>query len=183
VANKKRKGPNDINNKRKDRNYKKVTTPKSEERPLRDVDLALVRDLAKIHCTYDEIAAVLGVSLKIIEHRLVDIIDQARNEGRSSLRRAMWNVAVNKGNVSMLIWLSKNLLNFSDKHYLESKPTDSNENSRLVVDFGELKKPYKNDASKELAYSVKNDPETYKNRINDAMADEEEMTKAGEDEI
>jgi hypothetical protein len=44
----------------------------------------------------------------------MDVIEQGRNEGRMSLRRAMWHKAMNEGNPTMMIWLSKNLLGFSD---------------------------------------------------------------------
>jgi hypothetical protein len=83
-------------------------------RPRKQVDEALLRKLAVIHCNQDEMASVLGVSVDTLQRRFAAQIKDGRAEGKMSLRRKMWEMALN-GNVSLLIWLSKNELGFSDK--------------------------------------------------------------------
>jgi hypothetical protein len=83
-------------------------------RPRKPVDEALLRKLAVIHCNQDEMASVLGVSVDTLQRRFAAQIKDGRAEGKMSLRRKMWEMALN-GNVSLLIWLSKNELGFSDK--------------------------------------------------------------------
>ena len=43
------------------------------------------------------------------------IIDDNREVGKSSLRRAMWKKALNKDNTNMQIFLSKNVLGMKEK--------------------------------------------------------------------
>ena len=84
-------------------------------RPPKPVDLKLVEDLARIHCTDAEIATMLGFSVdgwrkRVRRHpELVDLIEKGREAGRMSLRRLQWQSAT-KGNVVMQIWLGKQML-------------------------------------------------------------------------
>lgn len=83
-------------------------------RPRKPVDEALLRKLAVIHCNQEEMASVLGVSVDTLQRRFAAQIKDGRAEGKMSLRRKMWEMALG-GNVSLLIWLSKNELGMSDK--------------------------------------------------------------------
>jgi len=83
-------------------------------RPRIEIDLELVYALAKIHCSVNEIANILGVSKDTINRRCGDIMDRAKDEGRMSLRRAQFHKAINEGNVVMQIFLGKNWLGQSD---------------------------------------------------------------------
>lgn len=74
-------------------------------RPQKPVDRELVRRLAAIQCTYAEIASVLGVHEKTVQRRFARLISAAREEGKTSLRRAMWKRAL-EGSDRMLTWLS-----------------------------------------------------------------------------
>jgi hypothetical protein len=84
-------------------------------RPPKPIDLKLVEDLARIHCTETEIASVLGFTPEGFRKRkrrqpaLVGVIEKGREAGRMSLRRLQWQSA-SKGNVVMQIWLGKQLL-------------------------------------------------------------------------
>lgn len=82
-------------------------------RPKKQIDEALMLKLAGIHCTNEEIASILGVSADTIERRYAGDIKEARDKGRSSLRRMQWDAA-QKGNVTMMIWLGKQLLGQKD---------------------------------------------------------------------
>ena len=74
----------------------------------------MVDRLASIHCTVDEVAAVLGVSRDTIDRRFRDRIDAGKAKGRASLRREQWKAAEG-GNPAMLIWLGKQYLGQVDK--------------------------------------------------------------------
>jgi len=78
-------------------------------RPLKQVDAALVKDLASIFCTMDEMAAIVGVSVDTLERRYAEAMKRGRETAKSSLRRLQWKAA-KKGNTSILIWLGKNYL-------------------------------------------------------------------------
>ena len=78
-------------------------------RPLIELDEEKIRDLASIQCTMKEIAAVMRCSVDTLERRFADIIKTGQDEGKSSLRRAQYKVAMG-GNAAMLIWLGKQLL-------------------------------------------------------------------------
>ena len=75
-------------------------------RPKKVLDENQIRALAKINCTHAEIAAVMGCHKDTIADRFSDLIKEARNEGKSSLRRWQW-AAAEKGDRTMLIWLGK----------------------------------------------------------------------------
>lgn len=83
-------------------------------RPLKKIDPDQVRRLAMINCTMVEIAAVVGCSVDTVERRFAEIVKEGHQQGKSSLKRMMWE-ACTKGNVSMMIFLSKQMLGYSDK--------------------------------------------------------------------
>lgn len=107
-------------------------------RPLKPVDENLLRKLAAIHCNQDEMASVLGVSVDTLHRRFAEQIKDARNEGKMSLRRKMWEMALG-GNVTILIWLSKNELGMTDKIEQktdikgEFKPLDPKEIQKVLT--------------------------------------------------
>ena len=78
------------------------------------IDHDIVFKLASIHCTYEEIADVVGTSVSTLKKRFSKIIDKGRAEGKKSLRRAQFEAAVEKKDVRMLIWLGKQLLSQKD---------------------------------------------------------------------
>jgi len=79
------------------------------------IDENLVFELAKLHCTNVEIARIVDCDPQTIENRFSDLVAKGKEEGKLSLRRAMFRSAVDNGNVAMMIWLSKNILGFTDK--------------------------------------------------------------------
>ena len=87
--------------------------PKKRGRPKLELDVKTIEALARIHCTNEEIAAVMGCSKDTIENNFSAIVKRGREEGKSSLRRYMWANA-QKGNATMQIWLSKNVLGMRD---------------------------------------------------------------------
>lgn len=84
---------------------RKDAPKKAGRRPL-DIDPAQVEALARIDCTTPEIAAVVGCSEDTLERRFAGNLEKGRREGRASLRRMQYKLAMD-GNATMLIWLGK----------------------------------------------------------------------------
>jgi hypothetical protein len=83
-------------------------------RPKLEIDTELLRELAMMHCTVEEIAAHFRCSRETIYARFSDVLREGKEDGKCSLRRLMWKSA-NAGNIHMQIWLSKQLLGYRDK--------------------------------------------------------------------
>lgn len=83
-------------------------------RPKLEIDEETVKKLAALNCSMEEIGHVVGCSVDTLERRFADIIKEGRSHGKVSLKRKMFDTAIS-GNVTMMIWLSKNLLGYSDK--------------------------------------------------------------------
>jgi len=83
------------------------------------VDYDAVEKLAHIQATQEEIAYMLGVTPDLFSHRkmvdpkLREALDRGSVGGKISLRRAMFR-SLEEGNVTMMIWLSKQLFHYSD---------------------------------------------------------------------
>ena len=93
-------------------------------RPLKQVDAKLVKDLASIFCTMDEMAAIVGVSVDTLERRYAEAIKRGRESAKSSLRRLQWKAA-KKGNTSILIWLGKQYLGQREPSLMNTGEADS----------------------------------------------------------
>ena len=87
---------------------------KVKGRPPIKVDKDVLRNLCEIQCTIKEIAYVLGVSVDTLNRNYRDVIDEGKSQGKIALRRAQWRNAMEKNNVTMQIWLGKNVLNQTD---------------------------------------------------------------------
>jgi uncharacterized membrane protein YvbJ len=84
-------------------------------RPRKRINPEQVRSLAMINCSYAEIAAVIGCNESTLTRRFAQLIAEGREQGRSSLKRQMYKKAIDDENVQMQIWLSKNMVGYSDK--------------------------------------------------------------------
>jgi hypothetical protein len=73
-----------------------------------------VERAAAMGYTVGEIAVVFGCDRRTLQRRFAAAIKSGRRLGTSSLRRMQWKSA-RKGNVTMQIWLGKQLLGQSDK--------------------------------------------------------------------
>ncbi len=99
-------------------------------RPKIEIDLQQLEALAAINCTDEELAAILGVSTDTIGRRkqeegsgFAEVYKRGRGKGKTSLRRLQWEAA-KKGNITMMIWLGKQLLGQKDKGALEHSGPD-----------------------------------------------------------
>ena len=89
--------------------------PKSKVgRPKANVDPRLVEQLASIGCSNKEIAAACNCSTDTIERNFAAEITKGRENGKTRLRKKQIEVAL-AGNVTMLIFLGKNMLGQADK--------------------------------------------------------------------
>ncbi len=93
----------------------KVAKKNPVGRPPLDLDVNLIKDLASIQCTMIEIAAVLKCSVDTLERNFADAIKEAKEAGKSSLRRAQYKKAM-AGNPAMLIWLGKHILDQKEEN-------------------------------------------------------------------
>lgn len=90
----------------------------SEERnkttkKYRTIDRDLVFKLACIQCSDQEIAEVVGTSVETLRKRFGKILEKGKQEGKQSLRRAMYEKAMN-GDSRLQIFLSKQYLGMRD---------------------------------------------------------------------
>ena len=82
------------------------------------IDAEQVRKLARMQCTYDEIADVLGIARSTFQLKLQDpevrkAYDSGRSQGKMALRTKMMERAVEKSD-RLAIFLAKNYLGMSD---------------------------------------------------------------------
>ena len=82
--------------------------------PKKEVDVAILKKLCEVQCTVKEMAYILGVSVDTLNRNYKDVIATGKTLGKVALRRAQWRNAIEKNNVTMQIWLGKNILNQTD---------------------------------------------------------------------
>lgn len=87
-------------------------------RPKLQIDEKQVFELAKINCSLPEMAAVLDCNQSTITRRFAKLIEKGRSECKMSLKRKQYEVAIG-GNVVMLIWLGKQILEQKDVSRIE----------------------------------------------------------------
>lgn len=106
-----------------------ATVPQKRGRPQKEIDVEKLRNLAAIHCTDEEIASVLQISVDTLSRRkkddpaVLEALEGGRNQGKASLRRLQWELA-KKHNAAMLIFLGKNILKQRDRFEEETSNAD-----------------------------------------------------------
>lgn len=106
----------------------KSKTKDKEGRPLIEFDWGEFKSLCKLQCTLIEIAGWFKCSEKTIERAckreqemsFVDYYKKHSQEGKISLRRQQYKKAM-EGNITMLIWLGKQMLGQADKSEILQK--------------------------------------------------------------
>jgi hypothetical protein len=88
--------------------------PKKVGRPKLKIDADLVEKLAGIGCPNKEIASFVGCSVDTLDRNFADVIAKGRENCKTRLRKKQIEVAL-AGNVTMLIFLGKNMLGQADK--------------------------------------------------------------------
>jgi hypothetical protein len=91
--------------------------------PKYTIDYGIVERMARIDCNDLEIYSVLGIPeatwwrQKQSDPLIVEAINRGRAQGNADIRTRMFDIAMSdhKNAVTMLIWLSKNRLGYTDK--------------------------------------------------------------------
>lgn len=84
-------------------------------RPKIELDRDQIFKLARLHCTIKEIADFFDVDRDTISNNYSAEITKGRADGRIRLRKKQFDLAMS-GNVSMCIWLGKQMLDQNDRH-------------------------------------------------------------------
>ena len=77
-----------------------------------------VDKLARLHCSYAEIAKWFDIPEDTLKYNFRDRIEQGYERTKQKLRSKQLEVALG-GNVTMLIWLGKNMLGQTDTQVVE----------------------------------------------------------------
>lgn len=86
---------------------------KKTTKKYKTIDRDLVFRLACIQCSDQEIAEVVGTTVQTLRKRFGKILEQGKQQGRQSLRRAMYEKAID-GDSRLQIFLSKQYLGMRD---------------------------------------------------------------------
>lgn len=108
-------------------------------RPKKEIDALEFEKLCALHCTLSDVAGWFNCSEDTVyrfckENYNLTFAEAQRKHSapaKVSLRRVMYEKAMG-GNVTMMIWLSKQYLGMTDK--VESV-VESTENKKLVINF------------------------------------------------
>jgi hypothetical protein len=79
------------------------------------IQLAEVRKLAGLNCSYADMAKFFGVKENTFRDNFRSEVEKARETLKHRLMEAMIENAIDKMNPTVQIWLSKNLLGFTDQ--------------------------------------------------------------------
>jgi hypothetical protein len=93
-----------------------------------DVDPEQVEKLAALGCTNLEIASFFNCSDRTIRDKFSENVAKGKEQGKIRLRQLQWQSA-QKGNVTMQIWLGKNILGQKDGSTLDVPP-----GKRLIIE-------------------------------------------------
>ena len=89
-----------------------------------NIDVKQIEQLASFGCTNTEMASFFGCSSDLLEKSYSEFLTKGRDKGKIKLRQLQWRTA-EQGNVTMLIWLGKQVLGQADKQEIEMiKPID-----------------------------------------------------------
>ena len=102
-------------------NSKKPTTkPKTVGRPKKyNIDTEEVKKLAEYGCSNIQIADFFGCDESLIRKSYSEYLAKGRAIGIKELRRVQYEAAINDRNITMLIWLGKQMLGQAEKAELQ----------------------------------------------------------------
>ncbi len=89
-----------------------------------NLDTDQIEKLAAFGCTNTEIASFFGCGESLIRKSYSEFLTKGRDKGKMRLRQLQWKAA-ESGNVTMLIFLGKQILGQTDKTEVEfTKPIE-----------------------------------------------------------
>lgn len=89
-----------------------------------NIDRKEFEKLASYHCTMTQIASFFDVYIKTLENWIKAeyktddtraVVAQFKEKGKATLIKTMFDEAIENKNTNLMIWLSKNHLNYTDK--------------------------------------------------------------------
>lgn len=100
----------------KPKRYQRKTEHRKGGRPRTEINWVIVKRMARIHCTPQEIASVLDIPWQTLVHQpeFRTVYTTGWHKGNSSLRRKQFRLAM-QGDGRMLIWLGKQNLGQKDR--------------------------------------------------------------------
>jgi hypothetical protein len=108
--------------------------------PYKDVDKELIRKLAVAGCNAQTIANCVGVHVRTIERNYAGLIKKARAEISERVLVKLVSKAVDDGDTTCLIWLSKQYLGFREPKY-EIDQTAKGSFNITMVDYAAASTP------------------------------------------
>lgn len=103
-------------------------------RPPKPIEKDLVIKLASRGCNADIIADCVGIDVRTIERKYAGIIKEGRGKLKNNLLAALYDKAVNKGDTTCLIWLSKQYLGFKEPKQ-EVEQTNTTPYTVQIIDY------------------------------------------------
>ncbi len=98
-------------------------------KPRKLIDETMLYKLGQSMLTVEDIADILGCSVDVIGRHYSGVLRDARANRKNSLSQSMWKNALDKENVQMQIWLSKQHLG-----HKESSPEQNQQvNFNIIV--------------------------------------------------
>lgn len=95
---------------------KPTNKTKAVGRPKKyDIDTEQIFKLAKYNLTNIEIADIYGCDESLLVKNYSEFLTKGRGELKLRLRQAQYEEAIDKRNITMLIWLGKQILGQSEK--------------------------------------------------------------------
>ena len=102
-----------------------------------EIDEELLKKIAAVHCSYEEMGWIVGCSVDTLNRRYRDTIEHERSKGFASVRKAQFKYAL-RGNAQLLIFLGKVYLN------QKVEEESSNETINVIINDTHTKKVKKN---------------------------------------
>lgn len=108
-------------------------------------DVEQIKVLARCHCPDTEIAAFMGCSEPTIQRHFRDLLREQREAGKANIRATQFRLAIGneakgiKPNVTLLIWLGKQLLGQRDQSLHEiTQPKGENRDQMVKEIWAQL---------------------------------------------
>ena len=79
------------------------------------IDITEVKKLASLHLTYKDMAQFFGCKENTFRDNFRSVVEKSRQVTKQRLMEAMLESAIVKQNPTILVWTSKNLLNWTDQ--------------------------------------------------------------------
>ena len=101
------------------------------------MDANVVAGMAFLGATTLEIAEFVGCSRDVLERRYAGVLRKKRSTLRMRLRRAQIRLAL-EGNVTMLIWLGKQYLDWTDRPAAEYERPEAQPSQSIMIGGREI---------------------------------------------